>query len=75
MIAHVLFVIYTLIETIKGFSLMSGLNLNAGKSLLFCLGPWRNKEISVLNIPVERKTIQILGVAISRCKVIKKYLK
>ena len=63
--------IYTLIETIKGFTLMSGLNLNAGKSLLFFLGPWKNKEIRVLDIPVERVTIQILGVAISRCKVIK----
>ena len=44
--------IYTLIETIKGFSLISGLNLNSGKSILFFLGPWKDKQIKILNIPV-----------------------
>ena len=66
--------IYTLIETIKGFSSLSGLNLNAGKSVLFFLGPWKNKDINLLDMVIERTTINILGISISRCKKQKLFL-
>ena len=63
--------IYTLIETIKGFTAHSGLRLNAEKSILFFLGPWKNKIINILDMRVERFTLNLLGIEIGRCKRIK----
>ena len=58
--------IYTLIETVQGFSLCSGLKLNADKSVIFFLGPWKNKDIDILNMKIERSTINTLGVHTGR---------
>ena len=58
--------IYTLIECIKGFSLHSGLKLNTEKSILYFLGPWKDKEIDVLKMKIERNTLHMLGVEIGR---------
>ena len=63
--------IYTLIECIKGFSLQSGLKLNSEKSILFFLGPWKDKDINVLNMKIERSTLNMLGVEIGRSEAIK----
>ena len=60
--------IYNLIETIKGFSLCSGLRLNTEKSVILFLGPWRYKHINILNMAIERDTINALGVYIGRNK-------
>ena len=60
--------IYNLIETIKGFSLCSGLRLNTEKSVILFLGPWRYKHINILNMAIERDTIKALGVHIGRNK-------
>ena len=49
--------IYSLLETIKGFSLFSGLRLNTEKSVILFLGPWKNKNINILNMAIERDTI------------------
>lgn len=58
--------IYTLIETISGFSLCSGLKLNADKSVILFLGPWKNKNIDNLNMVVEQSNINVLGVQVGR---------
>ena len=63
--------IYTLIDCIKGFSLQSGLKLNSEKSILFFLGPWKDKEIDILSMKIERSTLNMLGVEVGRCKDIK----
>ena len=60
--------IYTLIDCIKGFTLHSGLKLNADKSILFFLGPWRTKDTNILNMQIERETINMLGIEIGRCQ-------
>ena len=58
--------IYNLIETIKGFSLCSGLRLNTEKSVILFLGPWKNKNVDILNMAIERDTLNALGVFIGR---------
>ena len=58
--------IYTLIETVKGFSMCSGLKLNADKSVIFSLGPWKSKDIDILNMKIERSTINTLEVHTGR---------
>ena len=63
--------IYSLIESIKGFSLCSGLKLNAEKSLILFLGPWRNRSIKLGNMKIEKSTLQLLGVEIGRDERIK----
>ena len=63
--------IYTLIDCIKGFSMQSGLKLNSEKSILFFLGPWKDKNINILNMKIERSTLNMLGVEIGRSKDIK----
>ena len=63
--------IYTLIDCIKGFSFHSGLKLNTEKSLLFFLGPWRDKSINIFNMKIERSTLNMLGVEIGRCEASK----
>ena len=63
--------IYTLIETVQGFSLCSGLKLNADKSVIFFLGPWKNKDIDILNMKIERSTINTLGVHTGRMATVK----
>ena len=55
---------YSLIETIKGFLLCSGLKLNTEKSLLFFLGPWKNRTIGDLDMKIERFTTSILDVGV-----------
>ena len=65
--------IYTLIDCIKGFSLQSGLKLNAEKSILFFLGPWKNKKINILDMRVEICTLNMLGVEIGRNETIKQH--
>ena len=57
--------VYSLIESIKGFSLCSGLKLNAEKSLILCLGPWKNRSIKIGD-KIEPSTLQLLGVEIGR---------
>ena len=63
--------IYTLIDCIKGFSQHSGLKLNSEKSILFFLGPWKYKEVDILNMKIERFTLNMLGIEIGRNEVIK----
>lgn len=60
--------IYTLIETIKGFSVLSGLALNIEKSVLFFLGPWKIRTNNVLNMQVEKDAFNLLGIFVGRCK-------
>ena len=67
--------IYTLIDCIKGFSLQSGLKLNSEKSILFFLGPWKNKDANIFNMRIERSTLNMLGVEIGRSKDIKRQKK
>ena len=64
--------IYSLIESIKGFSLCSGLKLNAEKSLILFLGPWKNRSIKLGDMKIEPSTLQLLGVEIGRDDIIKK---
>ena len=52
--------IYTLIETIKGFKANSGLRHNAENAILFFLGPWKSKTINILDMRVERLTLNLL---------------
>ena len=58
--------IYNLIETMKGFSLCLELRLNTEKSVILFLGPWKNKNVDVLNMTIERDAINALGVFIGR---------
>ena len=58
--------IYNLIETIKRFSLYSGLRQNTKKSVILFLGPWRNKIRNILDMATERDMINALGDYIGR---------
>ena len=64
--------IYTSIETIKGFS-HQGL-ISTSENLLFFLGPWKNKDINLLDMVIERTIINIFGISISRCEKQKQLL-
>ena len=67
--------IYTLIDCIKGFWLQSGLNLNSEKSILFFLRPWKDKEINIFGMKIERSTLNMFGVEIGRSTEIKEQKK
>ena len=66
------FSVHNLITMINLFSNVSGLKLNLEKSLLFYLGPWRNRKASVMNMEVAKDTFNMLGICICRDRVKKK---
>ena len=45
--------------------------LNADKSVTFFLGPWKNKDIDILNMKIERSTINTLWVHAGRSVTVK----
>ena len=66
--------VHNLISTINVFSDISGLKLNLEKSLLFYLGPWRNRDITIMNMNVANDVFDMLGICVGRDRVKKAQL-
>ena len=58
--------VHNLIKTINIFSNVSGLKLNLEKSLLFYLGPWRNRKTTIMDMEVAKDTFNMLGICVGR---------
>ena len=66
--------VHCLILTINVFSHISGLKLNLEKSLLFYLGPWRNRNTTIMNMNVAHDVFDMLGICVGRDRVKKAQL-
>ena len=61
--------VHNLISTINVFSDISGLKLNLEKSLLCYLGPWKDRDSTIMNMNLANDVFDMLGFCVRRDRV------